>query len=125
MSCILDFMQFKEVMLELESMGSESTRKTYLRHGAPDSFFGVKVGDLKTIVKKLKKNHALSLELYRSGNSDAMYLAGLIADEKKINKEELEEWARLASWYMISEYTVAWVAAESKFGWELASRCES
>jgi hypothetical protein len=101
-------------------MGSEQTRKTFKNHGAPDNMFGVKVGDLKTIVKKVKKNHELSLELYATGNSDAQYLAGLIADEKRITTADLQRWAEGATWYMLSEYTVPWVAAESPHGWQLA-----
>lgn len=109
-----------EIMAQLKEMGTAQTIKTFVNHGAPtDNLYGVKIGDMKTIVKKVKKNHALSLELYRTGNSDAMYLAGLIADEKKISKAELQEWAEKATWHMISEYTVAWIAAESAYGWEL------
>lgn len=100
-------------------MGSEQTKKTFLRHGAREPFFGVKVGDMKTIVKRVKKDHALAMALYDSGNSDAMYLAGLIADEKKISKADLQHWVENAYWYMISEFTVAWVASESPYGWEL------
>jgi hypothetical protein len=73
-----------EIMLELEKLGNEQTKKVLSRHGAREPFFGVKVGDLKKIVKKVKKNHDLSLELYATGNSDAMYLAGLI---DRIEKE--------------------------------------
>ena len=113
-------MTLNEVMSELESMGSEQTKKILMRHGAREPLFGVKVGDLKKIVKKVKKNHNLSLELYNTGNSDAMYLAGLIADESKITKTQLQDWADNAYWYMISEFTVPWVAAESPFGYELA-----
>ena len=91
-----------------------------MKHGAKDPFFGVKVADLKKIVKKVKKDHELSLALYETGNADAMYLAGLIADEKQMSKVQLQTWAENAYWYMISEYTVAWVAAESNYGWELA-----
>jgi 3-methyladenine DNA glycosylase AlkD len=113
-------MTVPEIMAQLEAMGSAQTVKTFVNHGAPaDKMYGVKVGDMKTIVKKVKKNHELSLELYRTGNSDAMYLAGLIADEKKITKDDLREWAKGAYWYMLSEYTVAWIAAESRFGWEM------
>ncbi len=108
-----------EVMQELQAMGTEQTKKTFLRHGACEPFFGVKVGDMKQIVKKVKKDHALSLALYDTGNSDAMYLAGLIADEKKITRQDLQHWAETAPWHMISEYTVAWVAAESPHGWSL------
>jgi hypothetical protein len=49
-----------------------------------------------------------------------MYLAGLIADETKMTREQLDDWAHKAYWYMISDYAVAWVAAESPHGWELA-----
>ena len=37
--------------------------------------------DLKKYQKRIKKDYQLSLDLYDSGVSDAMYLAGLIADE--------------------------------------------
>ncbi len=93
-------------MKELEAMGNEQTKKVLMKHGAKEPIFGVKVGDLKKIVKKVKKDHDLSLAIYNTGNSDAMYLAGLIADENQITKEQLQSWAEKANWYMISEYTV-------------------
>ncbi|RYZ44357.1 MAG: hypothetical protein EOP49_27295 [Sphingobacteriales bacterium] len=91
-------MTVNEIMQQLAGMGSEQTRKTFTNHGATGNFFGVKVGDLKTIQKKVKKNHQLSLDLYNTGNSDAMYLAGLIADEKQITKKDLQSWAENATW---------------------------
>lgn len=112
-------MTVEDVMQELESYGSDQTKRTFSRHGAREPFYGVKVQDLKKILKKTKKNHELSLQLYATGNTDAMYLAGLMADEKKISKEQLQEWAEAAYWYYLSEYTVAWVAAETPFGFEL------
>ncbi len=107
-------------MQQLASLGSETIKNTFLKHGAKEPFFGVKVGDLKVIQKKIKKNHTLAMELYDTGNSDAMYLAGLIADENVVSKADLQRWAEQAYWYMISEHTVASVAAESKYGFELA-----
>lgn len=108
-----------EILEELKAYGNEGTKKVLKTHGAKEPFFGVKVGDLKKILKKTKKNHALSLELYQTGNSDAMYLAGLMADEKQITKAQLQEWVEKAYWYYLSEYTVAWIAAESPYGYEL------
>ncbi len=112
-------MELSEVLKELESYGDERTKNTFLRHGAKEPFFGVKVADLKKILRKTKKNHDLSISLYKTGNSDAMYLAGLMADEKQISKEELNEWVQGAYWYYLSEYAVPWVAAETPFGFEL------
>jgi 3-methyladenine DNA glycosylase AlkD len=107
-----------EVLSELEKMGSPSTKEILVNHGAREPLFGVKVGDMKTIVKKVKKDHELSLALYATGNYDAMYLAGLIADEKKISKKDLESWVS-KSYAGIAEYTVPWIAAESPHGREL------
>ena len=113
-------MTLEDVMAELKAKGSEQTKKTFLRHGAKEPFFGVKVGDLKAIVKKVKRNHELALQLYDTGNSDAMYLAGLISDPPSMTKAQLNKWVKAAYWHMISCYPVAWAAAESRFGRELA-----
>jgi 3-methyladenine DNA glycosylase AlkD len=109
-----------DVLAELSRMGRDSYRRIFLNHGAPDSTLGVKVEDMKKIQKKVKTDHALALALYDSGISDAQYLAGLIADPPKMTKAQLQKWAKGATWYMLSEYTVPWVAAESRFGPELA-----
>ena len=112
-------MTAEEVMKQLEEFGNESTKNTLMNHGAKEPFFGVKVADLKKILKKTKKNHELSLELYETGNSDAMYLAGLMADENQITKAQLNKWVKKAYWSYLSEYAVPWVAAETDFGFEL------
>ena len=113
-------MTASEVIRELEGYGNETTKRIFINHGAREPFFGVKVQDLKKIVKKIKKDYRLSLVLFDTGNSDAMYLAGLIADEEAMTKQDLQKWVKGAYWYMISDYTVPWIAAESNFGKELA-----
>lgn len=115
-------MTAREVIDELRNYGDEQTKKTFMRHGAEEPLFGVKVADLKKILKKTKKNHKLSLELYDTGNSDAMYLAGLMAEEDKITESQLDDWVSRAYWYYLSEYAVPWVAAETDFGFKLGLR---
>ena len=108
-----------DIVAELKTLGSETTKKTLMRHGAKEPFYGVKVEDLKKIQKRVKKNHHLALELYDTGISDAMYLAGLIAEPDKMKKADLQKWVKAAYWHMLSEYTVPWVASESPHGVEL------
>jgi DNA alkylation repair enzyme len=115
-------MTTEQIMKELEKKGSESIRKIFLNHGAKGPMFGVKVGDLKVIQKKVKKDHQLAMELFDTGIYDAMYLAGLIADESKMSKKDIQQWAEKTHSHGISEYTVAWVAAESEYGWELGMK---
>ncbi len=113
-------MNIEQIMKDLEKMGTPSVKKIFINHGVQEPLFGVKIADLKKIQKKIKKNNVLSLELYKTGNADAMYLAGLIADEKEIQKKDLQFWVKNSTSPMISECTVAWIAAESKYGLELA-----
>lgn len=111
-----------QVMAELKKKGNAQTRKTYARHGAPESMFGVKVGDLKTIAKTIKGKQQLALDLYDTLIPDAMYLAGLVADGSLMTKRQLQSWATKANWYMVSDYTVPFVATESKHGRDLANK---
>lgn len=113
-------MTVQEIMDDLKSHGSESIKKILLKHGIKEPFFGVKIEYLKPIQKKIKMDYQLAKDLYATGNADAMYLAGLIADDEKMTKADLHHWVELAVSNNISEYTVPWVATGSNYGFELA-----
>jgi 3-methyladenine DNA glycosylase AlkD len=115
-------MTLDDVMHELAAKASAATKKTYQRHGAPEPLFGVRIGDLKPLQKKLKGQQDLAIELYATKNSDAMYLAGLIADGSKMSRKQLDKWAAGATWHMIAGCTVAWVAAEHPQAVEIACK---
>jgi 3-methyladenine DNA glycosylase AlkD len=110
------------VMAELKKRGTEKTRKIYARHGmATDNMFGVSVADLKIIAKTIKGQQALASELYATGNLDAMYLAGMVADGSQMPPKQLHEWVASAeNLQMIAEYTVPWVTVENPHARELA-----
>lgn len=103
-----------QVMTALKKVGSAQTRKIYARHGAPEDMFGVSVANMKTIAKKFKGNQKLALEVFETGNADAQYLAGMVADGSQMTKAQLNKWAKQAMWYMVSEYSVPGVVSESK-----------
>jgi 3-methyladenine DNA glycosylase AlkD len=105
-------MTLEQVMSELAAKGSESTKRIFLRHGAKEPFFGVKIADLKIIQKKIRGDQALALKLYQTGNSDAQYLAGLVADGRKMTSAQVHTWAEKASWNMIAGSIVPAIAVE-------------
>jgi 3-methyladenine DNA glycosylase AlkD len=113
-------MTAQEIMAKLKKLGNDGYKATLMRHGAKEPFYGVKIEDLKKIQKQIKIDHALALELFDTGISDAMYLAALIADPPNMKKTDLQRWAKKAHWQLLSEYTVAWAASESPFAAELA-----
>jgi 3-methyladenine DNA glycosylase AlkD len=113
-------MTYEEIIDQLSILGSEQTKKIYKNHGVKEPYFGVKIGDLKKLVKYVKKDQELAQQLFDSGNHDAMYLAGLSINPKLLSKETLQDWVTKAYWYLIAEYTVSGLAAESDYALELA-----
>jgi 3-methyladenine DNA glycosylase AlkD len=109
-----------EILAALRPLGLASYKKVLLNHGTPESCYGVKISELKVFQKRIRRDYQLALDLYDTGVYDAQYLAGLIADDEKMTKKDLQRWVRKADCSGLSECTVPWVAAEGKHGHELA-----
>lgn len=113
-------MTAQQIVLEIEPLGTEGYRRVLRNHGVTGPLFGVKIEELKKYEKAIKKNYQLALDLYDTGIYDAIYLAGLIADESKMTKDDLRGWLDKATSDVVAEFAVAWVAAEGPHGWDLA-----
>ena len=108
------------ILDQLKSLGTQSYKGVLLKHGIPEPVFGVKIEELKKFHQKIKVDYQLALDLYDTGIYDAMYLAGLIADDGRMTKKDLKKWVKNAHCPGIAEYTVPWVASQGNFGHELA-----
>ncbi|MCG7407022.1 DNA alkylation repair protein [Paenibacillus sp. ACRRX] len=115
-------MNLDMVMQELEALGKERTKKIYLSNGAHEPLFGVATGQMKPIFRKIKRNQSLAEELYATGNYDAMYFAGVIADPKAMSEADFERWIDKAYFYMLSDYVVAVTLAETDIAQEVADK---
>ncbi|WP_106769636.1 DNA alkylation repair protein [Paenibacillus faecalis] len=115
-------MNLEMVMQELEALGKERTKKKYLSNGAHEPLFGVATGHMKPLFRKIKRNQALAEELYATGNYDAMYFAGVIADPKAMSEADFERWIDQAYFYMLSDYVVAVTLAETDIAQEVADK---
>ena len=113
-------MSAQEILNELKGLGSDIYKRVIFRHGVAEPCYGVKIGDMQKIVKRIKKDYQLALDLYATGVYDAMYLAGLIADDARMSRKDLKQWLNGAYCRPLAGWTVAWVAAGSPEGWDLA-----
>ena len=109
-----------EVLLELEAAGTERTKKTYISNGAHEPLFGCAIKNLNPISKRIKHDNELAFALYDTGNYDAMYLAGMIVDVKKMSRQDFEDWIKKAYFFMLSDFVVAICLVEADFNLELA-----
>ncbi|MFJ7939257.1 DNA alkylation repair protein [Peribacillus sp. NPDC096622] len=115
-------MNLEMVMQELEALGKERTKKMYISNGAHEPLFGVATGAMKPIVRKIKINQSLAEELYATGNYDAMYFAGIIADPKAMTESDYDRWMDAAYFYMLSDYVVAVTLSESDIAQEVSDK---
>ena len=100
-------MTLDEAMRQLKALGSAGVRAQNAKNGpmgsgAGDNQFGVARGDVRTLAKKIKTNHALALALWQTGNIDAQFLATLLLDVKLLSAKELER--------LVTSVTFTWVA---------------
>jgi 3-methyladenine DNA glycosylase AlkD len=128
------------VLAKLQSMGSEKLREYNKKNGAGENQFGLKMGDIRTVANKIKTDHALALELWKTKNVDAQLLATLIIQPAELSAKELARMVRsvsymwLADWlhsYVIKEHPakeslrVEWMGSadkmEARAGWRLTA----
>lgn len=115
-------MNAEMVMQELEALGKERTKKIYLSNGAQEPLFGTATGVMKPIFKKTKINQELAEQLYATGNYDAMYFAGIIADPNAMTAADYDRWMDSAYFYMLSDFVVAVTLAEADIAQEVADK---
>ncbi|MCD1259294.1 DNA alkylation repair protein [Paenibacillus athensensis] len=115
-------MHIETVMQELEALGKERLKKMYLSNGAHEPLFGVATGDMKPILKKTKLNQALAEELYATGNYDAMYFAGVIAEPNVMTEADYDRWMDAAYFYMLSDFVVAVTLSEADIAQDVADK---
>ncbi len=105
-------MTVREVLTQLKSLGDAARRKHNTKAGAPDNQFGVKLGDIRGIAKKIKTDHRLALELWDTGNVEAQLLATLILQPKSLSADELDTMTRSTTCAQVADWLNAYVIAQ-------------
>jgi 3-methyladenine DNA glycosylase AlkD len=133
-------MNLKETLTQLEALGDEKVRAHNIKYGAGSNQFGVKMGDIRNLAKKIKTDHQLALELWNTGNVDARFLATLVMKPKNLSKEDLDKMVRsekfvhVADWFYSNviklhpdseSLRIGWMNSEdvmcARAGWNLTS----
>src|SRR5688572_1886038 len=105
-------MTVKEVLAKLESMGDPARHKHNAKSGAPDNQFGVKLGDVRALAKKLKSDHQLALKLWDTGNVEAQLLATLLLDVASLSADALDTMTRSTTCAQVADWLNAYVVAK-------------
>jgi 3-methyladenine DNA glycosylase AlkD len=106
---MLSTMLLKEVLKQLESLGDEKMRAHHVKNGAGDNVFGVKLGDLRVLAKKIKTDHDLALALWKTGNIDAQFLATLVIQPKSLSADEMDRMVRSVTYSRVADWLISYV----------------
>lgn len=105
-------MSVEEVLAQLESLADEARRRHNTKAGAPDNQFGVKLGDIRAIAKRIKSDHELALALWETGNVEAQLLATLIIRPRSLSAEEVDTMTRSTTCGQVADWLNAYVVAQ-------------
>jgi 3-methyladenine DNA glycosylase AlkD len=101
-----------ETLKQLKALGSEKVRAQNAKAGAGDNQFGVSLGDIRKLAKKIKTNHELALSLWETGNVDAQFLATLVIEPGKLSAQELDRMVRSISFVRVADWLLSYVVRQ-------------
>ncbi len=117
-------MTLKEAMETLEGLANPRNIDGMKRFGIQgQSMLGISVTNLRVVAKKIKTDHSLALELWKTGYHEARILACLVADIKQVMPGLMDDWAKdFDSWDLCDQACISlfWkhpLAVEKIFEW--------
>jgi 3-methyladenine DNA glycosylase AlkD len=105
-------MTIKEALKQLKALGSEKVRAQNAKGGAGSNQFGVSLGDIRTLAKKIKTDHALAQSLWETGNVDAQFLAALLIQPKKLSAKEMDRMVRSIAFVRVADWLISYVVRQ-------------
>ena len=105
-------MTLDETLARLKTLGSEKVRAQNAKHGAGANQFGVSLGEIRTLAKKIRTDHPLALSLWQTGNVDAQFLATLLIQPKELSAKEMDRMVRSLTFVRVADWLLAYVVRQ-------------
>jgi len=102
-------MTVKETLKQLKALGTDKMRAQNSKNGAGENQFGVRLGDLRVLAKKIKANHELAIALWETGNIDARLLATLLVKPKSLSADEMDRMVRSVTFVQVADWLNSYV----------------
>lgn len=105
-------MTLKDALAQLKDLGDEKVRARNAKLGAGDKQFGVPMGGIRKVAAKIKRDHALAMALWDTGNLDARLLAILVLEPKRLSRDDLDRMVRDASFAQLADWLNSYVVKD-------------
>ncbi|MDD5145948.1 MAG: DNA alkylation repair protein [Candidatus Pacebacteria bacterium] len=88
-------MSYDEVFEKLKSLSNPKNVAGMARFGInPKNTFGIAIPELRSLAKKIGKDHRLAQKLWDSKIHEARILAGMIDDPNQVTGKQMDEWGK-------------------------------
>lgn len=114
------------ILASLKKSGKLQTAAIYKRHGAGDDVFGTLTSEIAKLQKKIKVDHALAGELWKTGNAEARVLALQVSDPQRLTRADAdrllqEGQTRFLGCYLAKLLSRSPIARETMRAWMTSS----
>lgn len=87
--------QVQAVLVSLEHLGSRSYREGLARYGIHvTKAFGVPVGKMQALAKRLGRNHDLATALWETGWYEARMMAAFMDEPERVTPAQMDRWCK-------------------------------
>jgi 3-methyladenine DNA glycosylase AlkD len=102
-------MKYDQIIKKLISLKNPKNVEGMIRYGInPKNNLGISIYILRSIAKKIGKNHDIALKLWDSGIHDARLLACFIDDPEKVTKKQMDSWSKdFNSWDICDQVCIS------------------
>ncbi len=83
-------MNTQEILATLKKAGKPQTAEIYKHYGTGDNVFGTLTSEIGKLQKKIKVDHALAKELWKTGNAEARVLSLLVTDPQELTRADAD-----------------------------------
>jgi 3-methyladenine DNA glycosylase AlkD len=85
---------------------------------AVEQRLGVSVPDMRKLAKEIGKDHKLSLDLWRTGITEAKIVAAMVGDPDKLTEEQMEDWVKGINSWDVCDQVCMNLFEKNKLAWK-------
>jgi len=114
-------MRAEDILKTLRSLGSKKAREGMERFGiTSDHALGISTPVLKSIARKVGRDHLLAAKLWESGIFEARAIAALVDEPDKVSARQMDRWAGAFNSWGICDACCCYLFRLTPFAWAKA-----
>lgn len=112
---------YADILDKLNKLADPKDKKGMERYGInTDNALGISIYKLRALIKKIPKNHGLSIELWNSGIHEARILASMVDLPGEVTEAQMESWVKDFDSWDVCDLVCSNLFDKTKFAYKKA-----